>query len=41
MERKYWPVSEDIARTAKHMSSYFDYKEGSATSDYKQMCDEA
>ena len=41
LERIYYAVSEDTARTAKRMNSFSDYKAGSATAEYKAMADEA
>jgi len=40
-ERIYYAVSEDTARQAKRMNSFYDYKAGSATADYRAMADEA
>lgn len=37
----YYPIREDLARRAKEMSSYFDYKEGSATAAYRTEVDKA
>ena len=38
---KYYPIDEDLARRAKEMNSFFDYKEGSATAAYRQEVDRA
>ena len=37
----YYTISEEAARRAKEANSYSDYKEGSATADYKAQVDEA
>ena len=37
----YYPINENRARAAKRMMSFNDYKEGSATAEYRQMVDEA
>lgn len=37
----YYTINEATARTAKHMMSYDDYKEGSATAEYRRMVDRA
>lgn len=37
----YYPINEDMARRAKQMISFFDYKEGSATASYRAAVDEA
>lgn len=37
----YHPINESLARRAKEMMSFSDYKEGSATAAYRQMVDEA
>lgn len=37
----YYSISEDAARRAKHAISFFDYKPGSATAEYRQSVDEA
>ena len=39
MERKYYEVSESLARHAHNMNSMRDYKEGSAIAEYKSYCD--
>lgn len=36
----YYPINEDAARRAKDANSFFEYKEGSATSGYKADVDE-
>lgn len=38
-ERIYYPINESTARTAKHMNSFSEYKEGEATEEYKYYCD--
>lgn len=38
---KYYPINEGLARRAKEMSSFSDYREGSATTEYRRMVDEA
>lgn len=38
-ERVYYPINESTARTAKHMNSFSEYKEGEATEEYKYYCD--
>lgn len=38
---KYYPINEDAARAAKNANSFSDYREGSATSSYRVMVDEA
>ena len=38
---QYYFINEELARRAKEMSSYFDYKEGSATAEYRRSVDEA
>lgn len=37
----YYKINEDAARRAKEMNSFYDYKEGSATAEYKAMVDKA
>ena len=37
----YYPIREDMARRAKEMNSFSDYKEGSATAAYRQQVDQA
>lgn len=37
----YYKINEDAARRAKEMNSFYDYKEGSATEEYKAMVDKA
>lgn len=37
----YYPINENAARRAKEMSSFSDYKSGSATAEYKRAVDEA
>lgn len=39
MERKYYEVSESLARTANNMNSMRDYKPGRATEEYRSYCD--
>ncbi|MDR1092921.1 MAG: hypothetical protein LBL66_02095, partial [Clostridiales bacterium] len=38
--RRYYDVDEGAARHAKHANSYYDYKEGSATAEYRQAANE-
>ena len=38
---KYYPINEGAARRAKEMSSFSDYREGSATAEYRRMVNEA
>ena len=35
----YYPINEGAARRAKEMNSFSDYKEGSATAEYRAMVD--
>lgn len=37
----YYPINEEMAKAAKHMNSYFDYVEGSATAAYRREVDKA
>ena len=37
----YYNINEEAARRAKNAISYNDYVSGSATSEYRQMIDEA
>lgn len=37
----YYPINEGAARQAKEMNSFSDYKEGSATAEYRAMVDKA
>ena len=37
----YYPIREDAARRAKEMNSFSDYKEGSATAEYRRCVDQA
>ena len=37
----YYPINEAAARRAKEMNSFYDYKEGSATEEYRSMVDKA
>ena len=41
MERIYFSINEEAARTAKRMMSFDDYKEGSKTAEYRRMVDRA
>lgn len=41
MERTYFYINEDGARTAHSMMSFSDYKDGSKTSNYKVLVDKA
>lgn len=38
-ERKYFPISEELAKTAHDMMSMRDYKPGSKTAEYRAACD--
>ncbi|WP_325200521.1 hypothetical protein [Oscillibacter sp.] len=38
---KYYPINEELARRANDMNSFFSYKEGSATEEYRRSVDEA
>ena len=38
---KYYPINETAARRAKEMNSFSDYREGSATVEYRAMVDKA
>lgn len=38
---KYYPINEDLARRAKEMVSFDDYRPGTATARYRRMVDEA
>ena len=38
---RYYPINEAAARHANDMNSYRDYKQGSATAEYRQAVDEA
>ena len=37
----YYPIREDAARRAKEINSFSDYKEGSATAEYRRCVDQA
>ena len=37
----YYPIDETLARRAKEMNSFYDYKSGSATASYRQEVDKA
>lgn len=37
----YYPIDENAARRAKEMNSFYDYKPGSATEEYRRCVDEA
>lgn len=41
MERNYYQINENMARRAHEMMSFSDYKEGSKTSEYRQLVDNA
>ena len=41
MSVTYYPIREDLARRAKEMMSFSDYKEGSATAEYRASVDAA
>lgn len=38
---KYYPIDETAARRAKEQNSFFDYREGSATEEYRRSVDAA
>ena len=38
---QYYPIDEKLARHAQEMNSFFTYKEGSATEEYRRSVDEA
>lgn len=38
---KYYPINEELARRAKEMTSFDDYRHGTATIRYQRMVDEA
>ncbi len=38
---KYYEINEDAARRAKEMNSFYEYKSGSATAEYRTMVDRA
>lgn len=38
---QYYPINEEAARRAKEANSYYDYRPGSATTEYKVMVDKA
>lgn len=40
-QRYYYPIDEESARRAKEANSYSDYKEGSATAEYRRSVDNA
>ncbi len=40
-ERTYFPISEELAKSAHDMMSMSDYEQGSKTAEYKALCDEA
>lgn len=40
-ERTYYPINEEMARIAKEINSFSEYKAGSATAEYRQYCDKA
>lgn len=39
MERKYYTINEETARTAKNINSFSSYEPGAATEEYKSHCD--
>ena len=39
MERIYYSINEQTARTAKNINSFREYKEGSATAEYRHYVD--
>ena len=41
MKTQYYPINENTARRAKEMSSFSDYKPGSATAAYRSQVDKA
>lgn len=40
MKRIYFPINEATARAAKELNSFGDYVPGSATANYRDMCDD-
>ncbi len=40
-QRFYYPINEEVARRAQEANSYSDYKEGSATAEYRRNVDRA
>lgn len=40
-ERIYYTINEETARRAKEVNSFFEYKQGSATAEYRHYCDKA
>ncbi len=40
-ERQYFPINEEMAKTAHNMMSMRDYQEGSKTAEYKGYADKA
>lgn len=41
MERTYYPIDEEVARSAHNMMSFSDYEVGSLTEEYRAYCDKA
>ncbi|SHN87959.1 YodL domain-containing protein [Desulfitobacterium chlororespirans] len=41
IKNKYYPIDEEAARRAKVANSFYEYKPGSATTEYRQYVDEA
>ena len=41
MERIYYSINEEAAKTAHNMMSFRDYQEGSKTAEYRHYVDEA
>lgn len=41
MERVYYPINEDLAKSAHEMMSFFDYKKDSKTTEYRGYVDRA
>lgn len=39
MKRKYYEIDEQLARAAKSINSFYDYKKNEATDEYKYYCD--
>lgn len=40
-ERTYYTINEETARRAKEVNSFSEYKQGSATAEYRHYCDKA
>ena len=41
VERIYYPINEDLAKQAHDMMSFWEYKTGSLTAEYKRYVDRA